>query len=737
MSAEMGWSSDSAVEIIRTTCSGCHCECGCLAYVKEGKLIYLEGDPDHPQNEGAFCPKGFSFVDFQNHPDRVIYPLKRVGERGSGQWERISWDQAMREIAGRIEELVGQSGPTCIAWGVGDGDRDNNLCNLGWLFALGSPHQIGGDAAYCLRPGCIADRLTWGQNNTWEMGPDLANTSMAVCWGSNPMEAHLCSKGRELLHGLEKGSRLLVVDPVFTKTANKADLWLQLRPATDAALALGMINYIIENRLYDQDFVANYTTGFEALKKRAAEYPLQRVAEITWVPEEKIKAAAEMIGRYRPAALYHRMGTNMNTNNVQNLRAIDCLFALMGGIDVPGGNLLHAPSAKPRPISFFSFQIGDEPVSWAPPTEVCMKRPGAKEYPLNYDPASPVSWKVDEHPHMALDYLLDGRIKAVIWSHDPVTGLQNSLKVTRAIKALDLSVVMDFFVTPTAEVSDYILPLATWLERERIHDQHYINFIGCSRRVLKPRGEAMDEREICGMLARKLKLNTFVELSSAESYNNWRLEPVGITFNRLKEKGLIGPWDLEYRKWEKDGFPTPSGKVEFYSGLLEKHGYDPLPSHAAPPDSLESDFAEEFPLLFISGGRNIEFLHSMQRNLRYPRQLFKDPLVTMHPDTAANYNIEEGDWVWISTPFSEANGIPPVRQRARFSRTMHPLIIHAMSHWFYPEQEAGSSKRLEFNINTIITDQPPYDPITGSPMIRGGVCKITRVNEEDSWTCSE
>jgi thiosulfate reductase / polysulfide reductase chain A len=332
---------------------------------------------------------------------------------------------------------------------------------------------------------------------------------------------------------------------------------------------------------------------------------------------------------------------------------------------------------------------------------------------------------------------LDGRIKAVIWSHDPVMGLQNAHKVAKAIKALDLSVVLDFFITPTAEISDYILPVATWLERERIHDQHYLNFIGCSRRVVEPRGEALDEREICGRLARSLGLDTFVELTSVEAYNNWRLKPVGIDFSTLQEKRLIGPWPFEYKKWEKDGFPTPSGKVELASDLLMKHGYDPLPAHSTPADSLESGKEKDFPLLFLSGGRNIEFLHSMQRHLPYPRGLIADPLVTIHPDTAADLGLAEGDWVWISTPFSEIEGLPPVRQRIRFSRTLHRRMVHAMSHWYYPEQESGAARGLEFNINAVITDQPPYDPITGSPMIRGGLCKLTKVAEGEAWTCSE
>lgn len=737
MANRKSWLSDPDVRIFETTCGTCHCECGCLAYVKDGKVLHIEGDPNHIQNKGAFCPKGFAFLEQQYHPDRLLYPLKKVGQRGEGKWERISWDLAIKEITDKIKKLVADYGPTSIAWGIGDGDRDNNLCNLGWLFGIGSPNQFGDDACYCLRPATIADKSTWGQSNTWEVGPDFENTKLAVCWGVNPMEAHLCSKGRELLAGMDNGARLLVIDPRLTKTASIADLWLQIRPATDAALALGMTNYIIEHNLYNREFVNEYTIGFNQLKERAKEYTLERVSEITWIPVDKIKQAAVMFAKYRPAALYHRMGTNMNTNNVQNLRAIDCLHALMGDIDMPGGNLLPSPSPYPRPASFYSVQSVQGEHGGAPAREVALTRPGAKEYPLNFDPDSPVSWRLDMHPHMALDYLIDGRMKAVVWSMDPITGLQNAHKVRKAIESLELSVVMDHFLSPTAQLADYVLPIATWLERDWVHDTHYINYIGLGQKVVEPPGEVLDEREVGGRLVRALGAKTFIELSSVEAYNNWRLKPMGITFEELKQKKMIGPWEMKYKKYEEVGFQTDSWKVELESSLFKKHNYDPLPSYSVPSESLESIHAKEYPLIFLSGCRDVQYMHGAHRNLIYCRELAKDPFVTIHPDTAAEYNIEEGDWVWISTPFSDQNNIPPVRQKAAITKEVHPKVIHAMSHWYYPEQEIGPSRWFEYNINAIITDQPPYDAISGSPMIRGGVCKIKKMEKGDKWECMD
>jgi len=724
---------NSGAKVVKSTCGTCHCECGVFVHVKDNKVIKIEGDPNHPQNEGSLCPKGLAFRQLVHHPDRLKYPLKRVGERGENKWRRVSWDEAISDIAKKILEIKEKYGPTAIAWGIGDGDRDNNLCNLAWLFGIGSPHQLGCDATYCLRPATIADKATYGQSNTWEVGPDMSNSKSIMCWGANPFEAHLCSKGRELIKGLDRGARLIVVDARFTKTAAKADIWLQPRPATDAALALGMINYIIGEKLYDKGFVENHTFGFDQLKERAAEYPLERVSETTWVPAEKIRQAAKMFATFRPGCIYHRMGTNMNTNNVQTLRAIDCITGLLGNLDVKGGNLLPAPSPYPRPASFYAIQSVKGEMGGSPPVEVCMARAGAKEFPLNFHPESPVSWLLDEHPHMALDQMIEKKIRAIVWSNDPIQGLQNSSKVLKALRALDLVVVLDHFMTPTAYQADYVLPIATWAERDWVHDTHYINYVGLGQKAIDPPGEAKDEREIGGMLVKALGVKTFVRLDSIQQYNDWRLKPMDMTFENLRDRGIVGPWELKYRKYEEVGFQTESWKVEFYSNLLKKYGYDPLPHYVEPPDSVNTapELVKDFPLIIISGGRTIVFLHSAHRNIPYLRELNPDPLIEIHPDTASSLGIKDGDWVSIETPFSRKNKTPPVKQRARLTRGIHPRVVHAQSHWWYPESEPSEKQWFEHNINNITTDQPPYDKISGSPLIRGGLCSIRRSQQED------
>src|SRR3989304_1173564 len=281
-----------ADRIVHSVCQTCHCECGGLVHVKDGRVIKIEGDPDHPQNEGHLCPKGTAFVQLLYHPDRLKYPMKRAGAKGEGKWQRISWDEALDTIAAEFKRVKEKYGPMAVAWNWGEGERGNIICNLALLAALGSPNSIHTDGHYCLQPQIIAERLTYGTSITWEWGPDYKNSKCILLWGANPVACHP-ARAKDIMRGIDdNGAQLIVVDPRFIDMAAKADVWLQVRPATDDALALGMINYIIENKLYDADFVENWCHGFAELKARAREYPLNRVAEITWVPEEEIRRAA-------------------------------------------------------------------------------------------------------------------------------------------------------------------------------------------------------------------------------------------------------------------------------------------------------------------------------------------------------------------------------------------------------------------------------------------------------------
>ncbi len=703
---------------------GCHCECGVFVHVTDGKVTKILGDPEFPQNEGALCPRGPAYLQFLYHPDRITHPIERDEK---GEWKRISWDEALDKIAAKFRKIVDEHGPNAISFTFCDGDRDNIVFNVDWLTALGSPNLLGTDAQYCIRPNWIADSLTFGQALTWEKGPDYRNSKCILAWGGNPLETHLASKGMEIMRGLDKGAKLIVVDPRFTNLASKADIWLQVRPATDAALALGMINIIIKEGLYDKEFVEEWTVGFDKLKERAAEYPVEKVSKITWVPEEKIIAAARMYAQTKPASLHHRMGVTMHTNGLQTVRAIDMLIGITGNLDIPGGNLLPFPAPNSKVLSaYIEFpRVYKKRL----PKKVRDQRYGVKEFPFGYDIAN--SW-MDSHPVMAVDAMGKGEIKASLIVNDPVMGLQKSKKIAQNFSNLEFMVVVDHWMTPTASFADMILPAAAWPERDLVHELHYLNFIGVAPKVIEPVGECRDEREISLEISKRMGLEKFYKVDTVEDWNNLRLKRLGITFDEFYQKHgtvLEFPFQTEkYKKFKK--FPgTESGKVELYSAKLEEHGFDPLPFYEEPPESPIStpELAKEYPFILISGGRKVAYFHGYGRQIPWLRELIPNPLIEIHHDTAAQLGISDGDWVWVETPGSRGER---AKLQASVNYGVDPRVVSADSHWWFPERKDDPHRGcFESNINVITYKDPPYDNILGCSLIRGPLCRITKVEE--------
>lgn len=710
---------EKADRIVRSVCQTCHCECGVLVHVKGAKVTKIEGDPDHPQNDGHLCPKALAFTQVLYHPDRLKHPLKRAGARGEGRWLRISWEEALDTIASRFKETLNKYGPLSVGWNWGDGERGNIICNLALLAAMGSPNSIHSDGHYCLQPALIAERLTYGSFITWEWGPDYKNSKCILLWGANPVACHP-ARAKDIIRGMdENGAKLIVVDPRFIDMAAKADVWLQVRPGSDDALALGMINYLIENRLYHADFVENWCYGFAELKKRAREYPLNRVAEITWVPEEEIRRAAHTYATCRPGALHLRLGTNMTSNCIQTIRALAILMALTGNIDVKGGNLIPTPWRSP--LSMF-----DQMKMLQQPEEVINQRAGANEFPL-YAGAQSLGMS-DAHAPLAYKSMLAGEgspIKAMMVVNDPLMGLEGGKQVHQALSNLEFLVATDFFLSPTARHADIVLPAATWVEKDELHELHYMGFIAAGVKAIDPVGECRDEKEIAAGLIKRLGYKPPIPLSSVEEYNNFRLSPLGISFAELKEKGHVRLGKMEYRKYEKTGFATHTGKVELYSTELEKYGHDPLPYYKENPESPLSspELYKDYPFILISGGRKICFHDSAHRQIPWLREMCPDPVVEIHPDTADQLDIKDGDWVWIETPQGR------IKQRAELTLGIHPKVVHAASHWWYPESPKPDGNWQESNINAIMPLTPTeYDPICGAYPSRGSLCKVYKAD---------
>jgi len=701
-------------KIVRTVCQGCHPECGVLVQVEDGKVTNIEGDPKHPFSRGAICQKGREYYKFIYHPDRVKYPLKRAGNRGEGRWEKISWEQALTEIAAKVTAIKDNYGPLSNGVMHGTGPRASTPAARLLANALGTPNVVSVDLHICMVPAKVGDILTFGESITLESGPDyLASKCILVC-GANPLVSHL-PRGIDILEAKQKHqTKLIVIDPRLTTLASKADLWLQIRPGTDGALILALINVIISENLYDKEFVDKWCHGFDKLSSRVKEYTPEKAEKITWVPADKIKAAARMYATIKPASLHQRVAVNQNISSTQTSRALAILIALTGNIDVPGGNLFPTPMKGFIPESPYEID-----------REIDDKRIGSKEYPLISGPEAP--WKF-VHGALSIEAMLTDKpypFKSLFcFGGNPVMVMPDTKKVWEALQKLDLFVVLDFFITPSGELADYILPAATWLERDDLCHFQYTNLIVARQKAVEPLFECWDDTKIVLELVKKIPWaeKKIMPWNSSDERNNYRVKGMGITFDDLKEKGYL-PVSPQYKKYEESGFRTPTGKVELYSTIFEKHGYDPLPTYKEPPESPLSspELMNEYPLILITGARYMEYYHSQGHHIPSLRKHVSYPEVEVHPDTAKKEKLKDGDWIWLETPQVKRER---VRFKVKVTSGIDPRVVNAAHAWWYPEKPAPEHGCFESNINVVLTDDPPRETICGSVPMRGTLCKI-------------
>ena len=701
-------------KIIRTVCQGCHPECGVLVQVDDGKVTKIEGDPKHPFSRGSICQKGREYYKFTYHPDRVKYPLKRAGNRGEGKWERISWEQALTEIAAKVTEIRDTYGPLSNGVMHGTGPRASPPAARLLGKALGTPNVISVDLHICMVPAKVGDVFTFGESITLEPGPDyLASKCILVC-GANPPVSHL-PRGLDILEAKQKHkAKLIVIDPRLTTLASKADLWLQVRPGTDGALILALMNVIIGERLYDKEFVDKWCYGFDKLASRAQEYTPEKAEKITWVPADKIRAAARMYAATKPASLHQRVAVNQNISSTQTSRALAILIALTGNLDVAGGNLF--PTHMKGFIPESPYEID---------REIDEKRIGGGEFPLISGPDVP--WKF-VHGALGIEAMLTGKpypLKSLFcFGGNPVMVMPDAKKVWEALKKLGLFVVVDFFITPSAELADYILPAATWLERDDLCHGSYTNLIVARQKAIEPLFECWDDTRIVLELVKKIPWadKKFMPWKSSDERNHYRVKGMGITFDGLKEKGYLSVTP-RYKKYEQDGFRTPTGKVELYSTIFEKHGYDPLPSYTEPPESPFSspELMKEYPFILITGARCMEYYHSQGHHIPSLRKRVPYPEIEVHPDTAKKENVKDGDWVWVETPQVKGER---VRFKVKVTSGIDPRVVHAAHAWWYPEKPAPEHGCFESNIDVVLTDDPPREAICGSVPMRGTLCKL-------------
>jgi anaerobic selenocysteine-containing dehydrogenase len=733
---------DEEVEIKKAVCHWCKGECGVLVHVKDGRMIKLEADPDWPRPTYPTpngCGRLRAGIEWFYHPDRLKFPVKRVGERGEGKWQPISWEQALDEIAERLTEIRDKYGSEAIGYTAGTGGRTDHTHKERFFRMMGMVNSSR-PSAVCFGPRCqMADAIV-GMFPHYSVKPTTRCIVMigAELLIARPIVAH------NLREAKKRGAKTIVIDPQRTRSAAEADVWLQLRPGTDCALLMGMVNVMINEDLYDKQFVDNWCYGFDELKERAAEYPLDVVERITEVPTEKIREAARVYAANRPGCMIEGMGIEELPSNAEIIHARWILAALAGNIDVEGGEELTGPHPKmltpgeiePRVYispEQLSKQIGGDRFKF-------LSRAGQQlivESMRKVWPKSPRVIAISHGPSM-YRAILTGKpypVRAVITSDsNPMVTQGNTKLVYKALKSLDLYVVIDFWMTPTAELADYVLPPACWLERPTIFDQAgYGNYVFAAEaplpNIIPGEYEHMVDFDIYRELATRLGQGDLWPWKNEAEFYDDMLKPTGYTHKEYANQVHYEHKVQQWKKYEETGFGTPTGKVELYSTILEKLGYDPLPRYREPAETPVSDpeLAKEYPLVLITGGRFNPMYHSEWRQIDSARRRRPYPLLHIHPDTAAKLDIAEGDWVWIESPRGR------VRQKAFLFSGIKPDVVHAEHGWWYPElpgEEPWLHGVWECNINVLTDDDPDVcDPLTGAWPLRTAMCRVYKVKQ--------
>jgi anaerobic selenocysteine-containing dehydrogenase len=687
-------------EAIRTYCSRlCGGTCGIIVEVKDGRVTSVEGDPDCALNGGYICPKGRALPELLNHPERLTAPLKRVGEKGSGRWQEVSVEEALDAIAGKLQAHMDRSGPESILLyeGAYRGLERYFLRRLANV--LGTPNLVSTDDA-CHAPRTMAAKYTSGRRAY----PDYDHPPKCLMiWGRNSLQT--CSDGppARFRAAFDGGSRFIVVDPRRISLASRADVWLRPRPGSDGLLALGMLNVIVNEELYDRGFVDEWTVGFDRFRTFIADCPPNEVAERTWVPASQIQRAARLYATTKPAAIQWGNALDQTSNAFQACRAIVMLEAITGNLDVPGGGVFPEPLPM---LSAAEFARLDG----APRKQ---RRPVGSQFVLaaemGFVPSQASSRAILEEAPYPLK-------AAMIFGSNPLLTHANASQAQKAFEKLDLLVVAELFMTPTAEMADFVLPVAVDLEYDALVWSQ--GRMAAHRKVVEPPGACLSDGQWMTRVAQKMGLGDYFWDSDAEACDAI-LGPSGLTLEQLARVGIYGT-ETRYRKHEVEGFETPSGKVELYSPRLEEMGLDPLPTYHEPLRTPlgSPDLAQEYPLV-LTNCKNPVYYHASQRNLPSLRKLSPEPLAELHPETAERLGLRQGDQIYIETPQGK------IRQRLRVNADLDPRVVVVALGWWFPERgPAGLYGWREANLNLLTESSPPYDPAMGTANLRGLMCKV-------------
>ena len=723
---------------------GCHpVGCGIKTYVNSnGELVRIEGDENHPVTGGRLCVCCLTMRDYVYNPDRVLYPMKRAREdRGKNKWERITWDEAFDTIAEKVAYYKENYGAESILMQGGTGREGGPMLPAYAQAALGTPNAsqpLSGYSCYIPRvagttyvTGVVYPEMDYagGLPGRYD-DPAFKLPELIVFWGKDPLPTNGDGLfGHAAIDMMRRGSKLMSIDPRVNWVATRADWHLRLRPGTDTALGMAMLNVIIEEDLYDHDFVDKWCYGFEQLAERVKEMPAEKAAEICDLDANQIREAARVYAAAKPAQIAWGLAIDMKSNGMQAGHCILALEAITGNLDVPGGQLVGDVNDGLE-LGFGWKELGPE---------LQEKILGLKRYPAM------VSFVLNAHCDMVLDALETSEPYAFkMAGFEDCNGLAGTdcaqpQRWHDAYQNLEWCFGIDVWLTPTIQATcELFLPLSSTVEHDSVVYSHYgaspITMGAVNKSITV--GEGKGDAEIMYEIGRRCMPINFGRFANFYEFLEYYRLNGKTTFEELREEVVHQKTEtLSYRKYETGklrpdgmpGFNTPTGRVELYSTMFRQFGVDPLPYYEEPQLSPVStpEKMEEYPFVLTTGARTYCYFHSEGKQIPYLREINPDPLIEINPQDALELGIADGQWVRVSNPFGSCV------LKAKVTQTVYPGLVMAQHGFWFPEEDGEEPHLYDVwrsNINLLMPHFYVGELGFGAPY-KCLICKVEPIEE--------
>jgi len=736
----------SRERVIPTMCHGCSYggyNCGMLAHVKDGRFVRVEGNPHHPLNEGKLCAKGQAAVQWVYNKKRLKYPMKRTGEKGAGQFKRISWDEALDTIAGTILETRERYGPETLMLGKGQSSSWAGLHHFLWMrfmHALGSTTFSNWGPSVCYSPQLMYHKAIIG-GSTYAR-PDYDHADLILEWftggglggparrGVETLDTNLRSVSVKIMERVEKGAKLVIINPqLIPLGANgRAYQWLPVRPGTDGALALAMIHVIIRDGIFDRDFVTKWCEGFDGLKVHIQPYRPEWAEGITGIPASDIEELARLYATTKRACLRVSEAPQKADLRVFAM-AVPILMAITGHLDREGANV-WAFSAGRLGFSTLSERVSQTARERLPGADVFSVRTGGRH--AAFFPAV-IDALISDKPNRPRTMLVFGS--------NPMSTARNPALISRALQRLAFTVVVDVAFTPTSRYADILLPAATRYEC-RGQPAIWKNHLAMSHQVIEPLWETRDELEVTLELACRLGLGEDFWNGDWTAMNDAFLSPVGATLHDLRNyalKGIILPSTdfMDRRERFKTLFrDLPNGKVQLAVRFFETEGVEIFPTyHGEPEDVINApDLVKAYPFNITDEHSDSINHHAWMRDIPWLRELKRQPVVKLNPATARACGIKEGDWIRVVSPHGEMKAV------ARLFEGIRPDTLMAQHGWWQgcDVLDLPEVSSLDGGTNPNVLYNWEYrDPLTGD-ITKNTLARLEKTEPPDVvWPISE